>query len=340
VIAFKPAVATPELASARLRGYLPCKYLQQAGWACEMYQPAHVEQYHTVVFLKAYAPEDLELAERLRRQGTRTIFDLCDNHFHDPEQRPVYRERAERLRRMIHRVDAITVSTPELAKLVPRPSTVIDDALDEIRADWTGSMVRWFHKRFRRPLRLVWFGNAGHDYPRFGMIDLKDLLPILNRIAAGRAIHLSVISNSRDMFAAHMAGANFPVAYHEFQTATFQRTFRSHDVCLIPVEANPFTVCKTINRPALSLLLGVPVVCDMIPSYRELDPYVCSGDWLDNLNLYAANRSYRQAMVRRGQRYLRGKYTPDRVVGQWSGVFGAEVAACQATSSRPEVDLA
>jgi hypothetical protein len=321
-------VATPELASARLRGYLPCKYLRQAGWACEMYDPARVEQYHTVVFLKAYAPEDLELADRLRRQGTRTIFDLCDNHFHDPESRPVFRERAERLRRMIDRVDEVTVSTPELAKLIPRPSTVIDDALDEIRSDWAGTMVRWFHRRFRRPLRLVWFGNAGQDYPRFGMIDLKELVPTLNRLAAGRAIHLSVISNSREMFAAHLADADFPVAYHEFQTDTFQRICRSHDVCLIPVQSNPFTVCKTINRPALSLLLGVPVICDMIPSYQELDPFVCSGDWLDNLNLYAANRCRGQEMVRLGKQYLRRKYTPARVVSQWSSVFGVGVAAC------------
>lgn len=328
MIAFKPAMATPELASARLRGYLPCKYLGQAGLPCEMFDPAHLERYHTVIFLKAYANEDIQLVDRLRRRGARTIFDLCDNHFYDPEQRPVFQERADRLRRMIDRVDAITVSTPELGKVIPRPSTVIDDALDEIEPDWTGNVVRWFQKRFRGPLRLVWFGNAGQEYPRFGMIDLVELMPTLRRFAENNTIQLSVISNSRDMVHTHFANAGFPVTYHEFRTATFQRVFRSHDVCLIPVQANPFTVCKTINRPALSLLLGVPVICDTIPSYGELDSFVRTGDWLKNLNLYATSRPLRQDLVRRGRKYLREKYTPARVVSQWSSVLGVNKVAC------------
>ena len=35
---------------------------------------------------------------------------------------------------------------------------------------------------------------------------------------------------------------------------------------------NPFTLCKTVNRLATALLLGLPVVADMIPSYEELRP--------------------------------------------------------------------
>ena len=77
-----------------------------------------------MIFQKSYMQVDLDIADHLRGLGVRTVFDLCDNHLIGPA------ERADRLRRMIDRVDAVTVSTPELAKAIERPSAVIDDALD------------------------------------------------------------------------------------------------------------------------------------------------------------------------------------------------------------------
>ena len=42
-----------------------------------------------------------------------------------------------------------------------------------------------------------------------------------------------------------------------------------------------------VNRLALALLLGVPAVADVIPSYEELRPYALFGDWERNLLAYA-----------------------------------------------------
>jgi hypothetical protein len=116
------------------------------------------------------------------------------------------------------------------------------------------------------------------------------------------------------------------VRYCEWRAATFQRLFRRHDVCLVPVNRNPFTVCKTANRPALSLLLGVPVVADPIPSYAELAPYLLSGDWVESLTAYADDPALRRRHVREGQRYLRATYDRARVVRQWSAVLAPLVA--------------
>ena len=80
-------------------------------------------------------------------------------------------------------------------------------------------------------------------------------------------------------------------------------------------------MCKTVNRLALALLLGVPVVADAIPSYEELRPYALLGEWAAGLWDYIEDRARRRREVRAGQRYLRSKYTPARVVSQWSAVF-------------------
>ncbi len=319
VIAWKPFAPTPEVSSARLRCFKPFAYLRAAGWHCELFDPKRMDRYRVVVFQKAYSAEDIDILRHLRGLGVRTAFDLCDNHFLVPPSRPDFRDRADRYRRMVELADAVSVATPELAKLIDRPSTVIDDALDEVSPDWWAPLRavrrRW---RGRRPLRLIWYGNAGLDDPPFGLIDLARLLPTLEALHARMPLALTVVSNSRAAFDRHLDGARLPVRYHEWDTAHFQRLFRRHDVCLIPVTVNAYTVCKTVNRLALALLLGVPAVADVIPSYEELRPYALFGDWERNLLAYAADPALGRRHVRRGRAYLRARYDRARVVRQWS----------------------
>jgi len=322
VIAFKPGVPTPEQSSARLRCYRPCEYLRSAGWNCEIFDPRRMDRYRVVVFQKAYSPNDLEIADHLRGLGVRTVFDLCDNHLYVPPDRPEFRERSDRLRRIIDRVDAVSVATPELAKIVVRPSAVIDDALDDAPADWW-SPVRAIGRRWRRGrhVRLIWFGNAGETSPPFGIIDLARLVPVLEALHARKPISLTVVSNSRTAFDRHMAEVGFPARYHEWQTDRFLRLFREHDLCLIPVNVNPYTICKTVNRLALSLLLGVPAIADWIPSYEELREHTLFGDWERNLTTLVTEPELGHQQVRKGRAYLRAKYTPQLVVEQWSQVL-------------------
>ena len=285
VIAWKPAAPTPELASARLRCFRPLQLLR-GGWDCAIFDPTHMHRYRVVVFQKAYSDNDLAIAAHLRPHGVRTVFDLCDNHFYNPNCRPDYRERADRLCRMIESVDAVTAATPELARVIDRPSTVIDDALDIVKRDWWAELRRRWPRR-RRSLRLVWFGNAGLDDPPFGLVDLQRIRPQLQALHNHRPIRLTVISNSREAFERRMAHAPFPVRYYDWDTSTYQRIVRRQDLCLIPISDNPFTRCKTVNRLALSLLLGVPAAADPIPELRELCSFALMGDWTKGLLGYA-----------------------------------------------------
>lgn len=312
VIAFKPAAPTPTLASARLRCYKPAEYLNAAGWDVRPFDPARMNEYRAVVFQKAYTDEDLQIVAHLRGLGVRTAFDLCDNHF-------VFADgRADRLRRMLAAVDAVSVATPELGKLVGRPASVIDDALDEAPENWWAEFRRRWPRRQRNPLRLIWYGNAGLADPPFGLVDLARIIPDIAAVHARQPVSLTVVSNSRETFDRLIGRPAFPVEYREWDTVAFPRLFRRHDVCLIPVTVNPFTVCKTVNRLALSLLLGLPAIADPIPSYEELRPFALFDDWRESLARYAADASLRRSHVKAGRAFLRAKYTRGRVVNQWA----------------------
>lgn len=143
-----------------------------------MREPKNAGFYELVIFQKAYDEESIALAESLRRRGAKTVFDLCDNHLYNPDGLPALSKRAERVRRMIRAVDAVTVSTPELGELIEgRGCAVIDDAIEVPRSNPVRAALSRVRDRLTsglsaRPLRLVWYGAAGSENPAFGLIHL------------------------------------------------------------------------------------------------------------------------------------------------------------------------
>jgi hypothetical protein len=326
-IAWKSFSDSPDKASARLRSFLPCRYLREAGWRCEIFEGSNVASYELVIFQKAYDEESIMLAKSLTGRGVKTVFDLSDNHFYNPDDLPALRKRAARLCRMIETVDAVSVSTPELGKLIKHEDcVVIDDVVDAPQSNAVLSALSNLRERLRNissawPLRVVWYGNAGAENPPFGLIDLPRALPHLEALNTQTPVELTIISNSEELFRKYLGKVSFPVRYYEWSHDTFPRIFRRQDLCIIPVASNPFTVCKTNNRLVLSLLMGVPVVADEIPSYGEFRDFVLFSDWQNSLRAYAADQELRRQHVLRGQRYIRAKYNKGRVVSQWSALF-------------------
>jgi hypothetical protein len=330
LVAWKPKEMNPNIASTRLRAYLPSKYMQSAGWPCELYNARNANQYQAVVFQKAYDDKEIELAQSLKTQGVKTVLDLCDNHFYNPADDPVLTKRAERLQRMLDIVDHVTISTGALAEILPpgKPYSVIDDAVDDMAI----SAVQHLRNKLRHrkklrskasDFRVVWFGNAGQRDIKHGLIDIPAILPALNAVHQNHPLSFTVISGSKPMWRDYVHAQNntFPVHYHTWDRRFFRQLFQQFDVCVIPVSDNPFTRVKTSNRLLLSLLLGVPVIADPIPSYLEFAPYVRFGDWEANLRDYAAHPHVRQAQVDAGRQYILDTYTEERVVRQWSGLF-------------------
>jgi len=320
-IGFRPFRYDPKVFSPRVRAAIPSRYLAAAGLQSSMVPADGSGRYDCVVFQKAYAKADLALAERLRAAGGKVVFDLCDNHFHHPEGNPGEASRIERLHAMLEMADAVSVSTPELAKLVDtRRAFVVDDALEipSVRARVRKRVdARRRRDHGRRPLRLVWQGNSGSPNAPSALVGVRNLLPELERLHRTTPLVLTVISNSDDAFARELGDAPIPVRYVRWKASSANRHFMAHDICVLPINVTPFTVCKSNNRPILSLLLGVPVVADEIPSYRELAAWVPFGDWTVNLKAYADDPELGRRHVADATGHITATYTPQRVVEQW-----------------------
>jgi hypothetical protein len=328
VIAWKP-LGNMNMASSRFRAFLPCQYLREEGWSCGIFDPRQIDSYKLVVFQKTYYDEEsLSIAKFLNRKGVKTVLDLCDNDFYNPNNHPESQQLVERLQRMIDTVDAVSVSTPELGKLIQgKEVVVIDDAIEQPQISFLTNSYLKLKSLFRgfegNSLRVVWYGNnrtAAWEQPT-GIIDVAKVIPFIEKLHTEIPVTLTIISNSRDAFEKYVNKTSFPVKYHEWNRKSFYRLFQQNDVCIIPININPFSICKTNNRMVLSILLGIPVIADKIPSYEEFSDFVLFSDWKNNLRKYALNRELRQQQVKDGRNYILSKYNRDRVVFQWYSLF-------------------
>jgi hypothetical protein len=337
-IGWIPSASSSAVASTRLRCALPCRYLRESGWDVEILDSREPYRYDLVVFQKMYDEEAIELACSLGGRGVRTAFDLCDNHFYNPDDLPVLAARAERLRRMLDAVDAVSVSTESLRDLVrDHFPAVIHDALDEFHAAETENVLARLRARLRasKSIRLVWYGNAGLDSPSFGLPHIRTILPALEDLHRRVPLALTVISNSHKKYHEVLGEARFPARYIEWKYETFAARFRDQDVCVIPIEQNPFTICKTSNRVALSLSLGVPVIADRIPSFEEFSDFILLGEWPESLERYATDSTLREHHASGGRRYVKATYTKERVVSQWSSFLERVLSSDARTQSNP-----
>lgn len=341
-VTFIPVKDDWNAASARLRVFLPIDHLRAAGVDARRCDPATVAPGDVVVFSKCYGPEQQALARDFRRRGARPLLDLCDNHFWVPDDAPQLQERADALRRMLELVDGVSVASEALRAVVARerpglPLAVVDDALDPMEPPWRERLRQWLRKRERRALRLhgrglrlCWFGHHGDVAPPFGLIDLERLLPTLAEVHAEAPLQLTVITGSKKRFEERIAArARLPVQFRQWRRETFRRLLVQHDACVLPIGDNPFTRCKTANRPLLALHAGIPVVADPLPSYQPLAPYLRLGEFGAALRELARDPAAQREATRAGQAWVRAEWTPRRVVAQWSSWLARFASAAE-----------
>lgn len=318
-VRWAPGLRSRDVASTRLRCILPSRLLAGAGVDSRLLRRHERPRADVVVFQKAYGPDHLALAGRLRRSSVRLVLDVCDNHFHNPAGSRELAARVDRLKRMVDLVDVVTVSTPTLAGLVQHDRRLLVDDCVEWPVEGEASRKP---RASDDPFRLLWFGSAGDPTLGFGLCDLGQRMPELAAFAAGRAVELVVASNSEEQFRRWIGDQPFPVHYEAWRRRRFPALLKRSDVAVLPVTPNPFTTAKTSNRPVTALLHGVAVVTSPLPSYLELSPFLLFEAWADHLTRYAEDPALAATHVAHAGAYVAERFSDASVVGQWQDAIG------------------
>ena len=340
-VAFWPHTEDLRVASARLRCWHVVRGLQALGVDARIHRTGAAAP-RTLVLSKRYDAESVAQARALRAHGTRLLLDLCDNHFHNDHPTPLFVERARQLVQAVRMVDQVVAASPMLADVIrqqvpdaPRIDVIgdlIEPRLDPPRR-WRERLDgRWQLLGLGRALaragaapgrRLVWFGNHGSPNVEGGMQDLASIQASLQRHHRDKPLSLTVISNSNERFRAIRAPWPFASCYLSWSSANFDDALALHDVALIPIAPNPFTLCKTANRVATASLHGLAVAADRIPAYEEFGGCIALDDWDVGLAHMMDDALHRQRSLAEALRLLDMHYRPAVICERWRDVLAS-----------------
>ena len=356
-LAWWPQTADTRVASARLRCFRIVEHLRGLGMAARVYEPGSAAP-DVLVLSKRYDAESLSHATALRaRAGTALVLDLCDNHFYfesDPDGR--LQRRADALRRAAANVQLVVTASQALADIVQdqapgaRAVKVVEDAVEpphapsgwERLANWRAhrelrALSRWLaaHPDVSAASRCIWFGNHGSPGVDGGLADLRRIRGDMEQAARQHGpLSLTVISNNPAKFADVTLGWSLPTHYMPWHPSTFSLAMMMHGMAMIPINVNPFTLCKTANRVLTAFQHGLAVVGDSIPSYAEFRDCAVLDNWDAGLGSYRLDAPSRQADIIQGRAIASGRFGLDAIAGQWLAVLGALHPAAASTSPR------
>jgi hypothetical protein len=338
-ILWVPFSAQSRVASVRLRCLYPAAWLRAHGHEVTVTgRGMQLSAADVAIFSKRYDAPALAAAQQLRSRGTRVVLDICDNHFYASQEHAGFRERRDSLLRMIECATGIVAASEELQRVIganspkARVAAVISDPIEDLHElrrvapwrdrlgwlAWSRYRARVLQLRHAGAVGLVWFGNHGVDYSsQGGMGDLRKLRSLLERHARSRPVYLSVISNSAERFAELVGDWGITTLYLDWRARYFGAALSLHEVALIPVEKNPFTLCKTANRLALALAHGLAVIADSIPAYEPYRDVSVLDDWDEGLTRYLSDPARRRQDAQRGRERVMSDMSLDRIGSAW-----------------------
>ena len=175
--------------------------------------------------------------------------------------------------------------------------------------------------------RILWFGNHGAPYARFGIADLLDIQEPLEAIAREFAVELVVVSNRLASYEQHIKPLAIPSRFVEWSAQTLARELANASVVVVPNSRDAFSVCKSANRTATALMAGVPVAATSTPALDALRECVVLDDFLHGLRLYLADPQRAAADVARGRQLVEAEFGQVATVAAWKQVIDRTLSA-------------
>ena len=321
----------PRIASVRLRLLQPVAFLQSTGVSVDTSDVAFDPSRHDVVlFCKSVSEGALEIALRAKAAGKFIVYDICDNVFAGKDNKKTAR-RSAAVRQMLALADHVTFTTEvlrqQILEQVPYDigkTSVIADCLDCFEQGGSGRSVqslRAYHRtanflrRNEGALHCIWFGKS--QGKKSGLAHLQAAVRYLEGFSKRFPVTLTILSNRPFRYWLYSRSWKIPHHYEAWDLNNFGDILAMHDVTVIPLEQNEYTLGKTINRPATAIMAGLGVIADSIPAYEELRPYIPLDDWSAQLERYWNCAPSGDPQLAQARLYLESRYGKEQLGRQW-----------------------
>lgn len=237
-----------------------------------------------VVFSKCFDARAIAAAVGCESRGMLVGVDLFDDYFSQSSdsRMTVYRTW---LSQMLNHVDFAICSTPRMAEVVRTlhatiPAHVFNDPAPEVDLQHLSGLLAEKQSKALadRSINLCWFGIGDNPFFPIGLEDViaySGQLGVLSN--SDFSCTLTVLTNARALNADKLealARLPLPVQVDLWTEEAEQRLLQQSLCCFLPVNAQPFSVAKSLNRAVSALSSGCQVLSVGYPLYAPLDSLI------------------------------------------------------------------
>ena len=282
---------------------------------------------------KCYDARGLLLAAEMRQQGVQVGGDFFDDYYSQGTDSRFVHLR-QWLRGITPSLTFTLCSTPQmrenLSTLVPGiPCHMMNDPYEEIDVARVAERVDHKLKRARasRSLDIGWFGIGGNPHFAVGLSDLEAFSGILADIGRhGYSPRLAILTNRSSLSPDRLQMlSRLPVPWRieEWSEDAEKRLIERSYACFLPVNAQRFSVVKSLNRAVSALTGGAQVLSAGFPLYEAFGNFI----YRDAASL-AADIGPSKARLRRGTipafiETMDRFANPEREAAELSGFLGS-----------------
>lgn len=351
-ISFWPQTLNINTASYRIRCAQVVDALRDAGTPVGIYSDKIRRYFQFLPFMGA--PDILVLSKRTRltslaravklkqKYGTKLILDLSDNiYFEGANDKAGTREKRLKLPSYVNQFDLIVTPSPylqdELRQHIRKDMNfrVIPDAVENIPAPSASDRANDASafealSAFQQDVagngigagrRLVWFGVSGTQAARNGMYDVEAYCDVMEKHNAESPLSLSIISDDQARYRELFGDASFKTHYLDWNFFTFNSALRLHDIAILPIRANRYTLSKSANRITTSFAEGLAVCASLIPSYEPFKGSAVFDDWDEGLARLMHDDKDRLARTQQARQIIAQRYSLPVIAKEWQAAF-------------------
>lgn len=237
-----------------------------------------------VIISKCHDPVSIVVAARLVDRGIRVGVDLFDDYFSQSGDSRMARFRTW-LDQMISRINFVLCSTEAMAGIAKRyrpdiPVHVMNDPASDFQMDELPQVLTRKLRQTRegRRISVAWFGVGDNPHFPVGLHDLAGFGGVLQELLqSGMDVELRALTNRRALTANGLAllqGLPVRSNVEEWTEEAEQELLASTFVAFLPVNTQPFSTAKSLNRAVTALTSGCQVLSAGYPLYERLGPLV------------------------------------------------------------------
>ena len=296
------------LASFRYRISIPSRALEERGHTIKLVVgPDPHADCEFLIYSKHFNPlPDQQGANIARRKGIKVVFDICDNHFQNPNP-----QISGHYKIMCEVASIITCNSETMQKIIYQntgeTAKIVDDPYD----------LEEREAQFRydeQPIKVLWYGHA---------VNLNTI-PLMAQQLSQIDCPIEVVALSN---APQPPGKldNVTVLHHAWSPEHMKVFLEWCNFVSIPSDTNdPRKITKSHNRVTEGIRSGRFVCAHPLPSYeRYRERYAWVGEDISDGVIWADNHPDEALeKIRKGQEYIRRFLSPLAIAEQWEKALG------------------